>query len=135
MTTRPNKHAAARLIHHSIILITGGTGSFGKTITKTLLSYDPKEIRIFSRSEDKQDRMRYDFGGDKRLRFILGDVRDPESVSRALDDVRYVFHAAAQKQVPTSEYNVLEAIKTNILGAQHVIDAARASGVRKVIDG
>jgi UDP-N-acetylglucosamine 4,6-dehydratase/5-epimerase len=133
MKTRPPLHAAARLIHHSIILITGGTGSFGKTITKTLLSYNPKEIRIFSRSEDKQDRMRYDFGEDARLRYILGDVRDPDSIKRAIDSVSYIFHAAAQKQVPASEYNVLEAIKTNVLGAQNVIDAARSAGVKKVI--
>lgn len=116
-----------------VILVTGGTGSFGKAITKALLPFRPAEIRIYSRTEDKQDTMQYQFKNEKNIRYILGDIRDAEQLTRATYGVDYIFHAAAQKQVPTSEINVLEGIKTNILGAQNVIDAALKNKVKKVI--
>ncbi|HEX8965867.1 MAG TPA: SDR family NAD(P)-dependent oxidoreductase [Patescibacteria group bacterium] len=134
MITPSQKANAKKLLKNSIILVTGGTGSFGKTIVKELLTYKPKEIRIFSRSEDKQEKMDYLYNSNKKLHFILGDVRDTKQVAHAMSDVDYVFHAAAQKQVPRTEYNVLEGIKTNILGAQNVIDACMDTpSVKKAI--
>jgi UDP-N-acetylglucosamine 4,6-dehydratase/5-epimerase len=124
---------AKKILNQKTVLVTGGTGSFGKTIVKELLKYNPKEIRIFSRSEDKQDKMRANMGNSPKLHFILGDIRDYQSLYRAFTGVQYVFHAAAQKQVPASEYNVLEAVKTNILGAQNVIDACFANHITKAI--
>lgn len=120
-------------IKNRIIFVTGGTGSFGKTIVQTLLNYHPKEIRIYSRSEDKQHKMQLLYSGNKTLKFILGDVRDAEQVNRHMSGVDFVFHAAAQKQVPASEYNVLEAIKTNIIGAQNVIDSCIKNRVQTAI--
>ena len=114
------------------ILVTGGTGSFGKTISKRLLDEDIKELRILSRDEKKQDDMRKEFF-DKRLNFILGDVRDYASVDEATSNVDYVFHAAALKQVPSCEFYPLQAVKTNILGANNVIDAAVKNKVGKVV--
>lgn len=134
MITDIQKRQVRKLIKDSTILVTGGTGSFGKTIVKELLIYSPKEIRIYSRSEDKQEQMKYLFGNNKTLHFILGDVRDANQIQRAMRNVDFVFHAAAQKQVPRSEYNVFEAVKTNILGAQNVIDASLITpSVKKVI--
>jgi len=115
------------------ILVTGGTGSFGNIIVKRLLEYNPKEIRIFSRDEKKQDDMSYTYKGQKNIRFIIGDVRDERAVKNAMIGIAIVFHAAALKQVPNSEYNVIEAVKTNILGAQNVIDAALETNVEKVV--
>jgi UDP-N-acetylglucosamine 4,6-dehydratase/5-epimerase len=122
------------------ILITGGTGSFGRQCTETLLTqHDPLRIIIFSRDEFKQDLMRkqftQQFGEEKvkKLRFFIGDVRDRDRLIRALHGVDYVFHAAALKQVPACEYNPFEAVKTNIYGAQNVIDACLDRGVKKVI--
>jgi len=115
------------------ILITGGTGSFGKEFVKTVLEeYDPSKIIVFSRDELKQYEMAQQFD-DPRLRFFIGDVRDKERLSRAFDDVEIVIHAAALKQVPAAEYNPFEAVKTNILGAQNIIEAAIDRGIRKVI--
>lgn len=134
MLSTSQKRKVGQTLRGKILLVTGGTGSFGKSIVKELLAYKPKEIRIFSRSEDKQEEMKYLFGDNKALHFILGDVRDTDQVKRAMVKVDYVFHAAAQKQVPRTEYNVLEAIKTNILGAQNVIDACLSTkSVKKVI--
>ena len=118
------------------ILITGGTGSFGKAFIKTLLEdHNPHRVIIFSRDELKQYEMRKlpEFRNDPRLRFFIGDVRDRDRLLRAFDGVDYVVHAAALKQVPACEYNPFEAIKTNILGAQNIIDAAIDRGVKKVV--
>ncbi|MBI5588136.1 MAG: UDP-N-acetylglucosamine 4,6-dehydratase (inverting) [Deltaproteobacteria bacterium] len=115
------------------ILITGGTGSLGKKLTRKILSrYSPKKIIILSRDELKQSEMQQAFTDDC-LRFFIGDVRDKERLYRAFDGVDYVVHAAALKQVPAAEYNPFEAIKTNILGAQNVIDVAVDLGVKKVV--
>lgn len=120
-------------IKGKVILITGGTGSFGKYITKELLKYDPKEIRIFSRDEDKQYSMQFDFKGFKNLKFIIGDVRDYDSILRATGGVDIVLHAAALKQIPSTEYNVIQAVKTNVLGAQNVVDACIENKVSKAL--
>lgn len=114
------------------VLITGGTGSFGTAMTRRLLAGDVGEVRIFSRDEAKQDDMRRRFG-DGRLRFYLGDVRDPHSVDKATRGADYVFHAAALKQVPSCEFFPIEAVRTNILGSANVIDAAQLHGVRTVV--
>lgn len=115
------------------ILITGGTGSFGKKFTETLLKeHSPKAIRIYSRGELLQVTMQEEFK-DKRLRFFIGDVRDRERLYRAMNDVDIVVHAAALKQVPACEYNPIEAVKTNIDGSINVIDAAIDNNVEKVI--
>lgn len=116
------------------ILLTGGTGSFGKHFCKVMLEkYNPKVIRIYSRDELKQHEMRQEFGDDERLRFFIGDVRDGDRLRRAMVGVDMVVHAAALKQVPACEYNPFEAVKTNIHGAQNVIDAAIDTGVKKVV--
>ncbi len=115
------------------ILVTGGTGSFGHYIVKELTKESPSEIRIFSRDEKKQDDMRYEFREHNNLRFIIGDVRDKDSISFAMKGVDIVFHAAALKQVPSCEYNVYEAVLTNIVGAKNLIDAAVKAKVRKVV--
>lgn len=115
------------------ILITGGTGSLGKKLTRKILSvYRPKRIIIFSRDELKQSEMMIKFS-DPCLRFFIGDVRDKDRLYRAFDGVDYVVHAAALKQVPAAEYNPFEAIKTNVLGAQNIIDVAIDTGVKKII--
>ena len=116
------------------ILLTGGTGSFGRKFTEIMLEeYKPKAIRIFSRDELKQWDMEKIFNSDKRLRFFLGDVRDKDRLERAMDGADIVVHAAALKQVPSCEYNPFEAVKTNILGAQNVIEAAIDHNIEKVI--
>ncbi len=115
------------------ILITGGTGSFGKKYTEIILNeYNPNKIIIYSRDEFKQFEMKQKFN-DKRMRYFIGDVRDKERLTRAMEDVDIVIHAAALKQVPVAEYNPMECIKTNIHGAQNVIDAALENEVEKVI--
>ncbi len=116
------------------ILITGGTGSLGNKLTEIILSrYKPRKIIIFSRDEMKQFDMRQRFGDHPALRFFIGDVRDKDRLYRAFDGVDYVVHAAALKQVPAAEYNPFEVIKTNILGAQNVIDVCVDLGIKKVI--
>lgn len=116
-----------------IILITGGTGSFGRKFVETVLEkHSPRVIRVFSRDELKQFEMSRQFN-DSRIRFFIGDVRDKERLFRAADNVDILVHAAALKQVPSCEYNPYEAIKTNILGAQNVIEAAIDRGVEKVM--
>jgi len=114
------------------VLITGGTGSFGKKFTETILKLGPKKVIVFSRDELKQYEMSQAFK-DRRLRFFIGDVRDRDRLLRALEGVNYVVHAAALKQVPTAEYNPFECIKTNVLGAQNVIEAAIDKGIKKVV--
>jgi len=117
-----------------VVLITGGTGSFGKKFTEIVLrEHDPKAVRIFSRGEFLQLQMRQQFNDDPRLRFFIGDVRDRDRLYRAMDGVDIVVHAAALKQVPACEYNPIEAVKTNIDGAVNVINAAIDNEVEKVI--
>ena len=114
------------------ILITGGTGSLGKALTKRLLELNAKTIRIYSRNESKQIEMESDFD-DKKLRFFVGDIRDSERLFTALEDVDVVFHAAALKHVPKIEYNPFESIKTNVIGSQNVIDNSLRQDVEKVV--
>jgi len=114
------------------ILITGGTGSLGQALTKRLLEHDVDAIRIFSRNESKQIDMESKFS-DKRLRFLLGDIRDFDRLNRAFEDIDIVFHAAALKHVPVIEYNPFEAIKTNVIGSQNVISACLQQNVERVI--
>jgi len=115
------------------ILVTGGTGSFGKHFCKTMLEkYHPKVIRIYSRDELKQHEMRQTFGDDV-IRYFIGDVRDGDRLKRAMEGIDIVIHAAALKQVPSCEYNPFEAVKTNVYGAQNVIDASIDTGVKKVV--
>jgi UDP-N-acetylglucosamine 4,6-dehydratase len=116
------------------ILITGGTGSFGRRFVRTVLAgQDPRRIVVFSRDELKQYEFQQELGPDPRVRFFIGDVRDRERLWRAFDQVDIVVHAAALKQVPAAEYNPFEAVKTNINGAQNVIDAALDRGVSRVV--
>jgi UDP-N-acetylglucosamine 4,6-dehydratase len=115
-----------------VLLITGGTGSFGHAVLKRFLDSSIDEIRIFSRDEKKQDDMRKAFANSK-LKFYLGDVRDRRSLTPAFRDVDYCFHAAALKQVPSCEFHPGEAIRTNILGAENVVDAAVEAGVKRTI--
>lgn len=122
------------MLTNSIILITGGTGSFGNTfVPMTLAKYNPKKIIIFSRDEMKQWEMAKSFVGDNRVRFFVGDVRDKDRLYRALDGVEYVVHAAATKIVPTAEYNPFECVKTNINGAMNLIDACIDKKVKGVV--
>ena len=115
-----------------IVMITGGTGSFGSAMTKKLQNTKVKEIRIFSRDEKKQDDMRKLFN-DKRIKFQIGDIRDRKSVSNAVKEMDYIFHAAALKQVPSCEFYPLEAVKTNIIGADNLITEAINAKVKKII--
>lgn len=117
---------------NSILLITGGTGSFGHAVMERFLNTDIKEIRVFSRDEKKQDDMRKLYKNDK-LKFYIGDVRDIASVKNAMYGVDYIFHAAALKQVPSCEFFPMEAVKTNVIGTDIVLTAAIEMGVKKVI--
>ena len=122
------------MLKKSTILVTGGTGSFGKAfIPLTLKKYKPEKIIIFSRDEMKQWEMAKEYENQNAVRFFIGDVRDKDRLRRALDGVDYVVHAAATKIVPTAEYNPFECVKTNINGAMNVIDASIDSGVKKVV--
>jgi UDP-glucose 4-epimerase len=121
-----------KMFKDKILLITGGTGSFGNAVMKRFLSTGVKEIRIFSRDEKKQDDMRKLYKNDK-LKFYIGDVRNLSSVKDAMYGVDYVFHAAALKQVPSCEFFPLEAVKTNVLGTDNVITACIEMGVKKVV--
>ena len=120
-------------INNNSILVTGGTGSFGKMFVRHILdNYNPRRVIVLSRDELKQYEMEQEFK-DNRLRFFLGDVRDRDRLYRAFNGVEYVVHAAALKQVPACEYNPFEAIKTNVLGAQNIIEAAIDCGVKRVV--
>jgi len=121
------------MFNNKSILITGGTGSFGRQYTETLLAnFKPKKIIIYSRDELKQFEMAKEYD-DPCMRYFIGDVRDEKRLNQAMQDVDFVIHAAALKHVPIAEYNPMECIKTNIMGAQNVIDASIANGVDKVI--
>ena len=121
-----------KIFKDKTLLITGGTGSFGNAVLKRLLDSNVKEIRILSRDEKKQDDQRKKYNNDK-LKFYIGDVRDYNSVLNAVRGVNYIFHAAALKQVPSCEFHPLEAVKTNILGTENVLEAAISCNVEKVI--
>ena len=114
------------------LLITGGTGSFGNAILRRFLTTDIREIRIFSRDELKQDDMRK-FYNNNKLKFYIGDVRDTNSINDAMNGVDYVFHAAALKQVPSCEFYPMQAVKTNVVGTENILNSAISSGVQKVI--
>ena len=120
------------MFNNKTLLITGGTGSFGNAVLRRFLDSEIAEIRIFSRDEKKQDDMRKAFAHSK-LKFYIGDVRDRQSVSDAMHGVDYVFHAAALKQVPSCEFHPMEAVKTNVLGTENVLEAAISAGVKRVI--
>ncbi len=126
------------LFTNKTLLITGGTGSFGNAVLNRFLDTDIGEIRIFSRDEKKQDDMRHEFQARmpevaEKIKFYIGDVRDPASVKNAMHDVDYIFHAAALKQVPSCEFFPIEAVKTNVLGTENVLNAAIDEGVEAVI--
>ena len=116
----------------SVLMITGGTGSFGKAVLERFLSTDVSEIRIFSRDEKKQEEMRIALNNDK-LKFYIGDVRNYDSIHQAMKGVDSVFHAAGLKQVPSCEFYPMEAVRTNVIGAENVMSAAIANGVRRVV--
>ena len=121
-----------KFLKNKTLLVTGGTGSFGSTIIKGLLKNNLKEIRIFSRDEKKQEDMRLLYNNNK-IKFYIGDVRTFESINQAMKGVDYVFHAAALKQVPSCEFFPMEAVRTNILGAENVLNAAIENKVKKVV--
>lgn len=120
------------MFKNKTLMITGGTGSFGNAVLQRFLSTEVAEIRIFSRDEKKQEDMRIAFNNSK-LRFHLGDVRDYESLDQSMAGVDYVFHAAALKQVPSCEFYPMEAIRTNVIGTENVLNAASANGVKRVV--
>lgn len=120
------------IFHDKVLLITGGTGSFGNAVLKRFLNSDIKEIRIFSRDEKKQDDMRHELKNPK-VKFFIGDVRDKRSIDYAMQGVDYVFHAAALKQVPSCEFFPMQAVKTNCIGAENVLDSAIQFGVKNVV--
>ena len=117
---------------NKVLLITGGTGSFGNAVLRRFLNSDLREIRILSRDEKKQDDMRKKYNSPK-LKFYIGDVRDPQSVMNAVRGVDYIYHAAALKQVPSCEFHPLEAVKTNVMGTENVLEAAIQCGVKRVV--
>lgn len=120
------------MFDNKVLMITGGTGSFGHTVLKRFLSTDVREIRVFSRDEKKQEDMRIALADDK-VKFHIGDVRDYDSISQAMIGVDYVFHAAALKQVPSCEFYPMEAVKTNVIGTENVLNAAISAGVQRVV--
>jgi len=120
------------MFNNKVLMITGGTGSFGNAVLKRFLSTDVREIRIFSRDEKKQEEMRIALNNPK-LKFYIGDVRDYESTYQAMKGVDYVFHAAALKQVPSCEFYPMESVRTNIIGTENVMNAATANGVKRVV--
>lgn len=120
------------MFDNKVLMITGGTGSFGHTVLKRFLDTNVKEIRIFSRDEKKQEDMRISLSNDK-VKFYIGDVRDYDSVSQAMRGVDYIFHAAALKQVPSCEFYPMEALKTNVIGTENVLNAAIANQVKRVV--
>lgn len=127
-----------RIFEDKILLITGGTGSFGNAVLNRFLDTDIKEIRVFSRDEKKQDDMRHEYQAkypevSNKIKFYIGDVRDIQSVKNAMHGVDYIFHAAALKQVPSCEFFPIEAVKTNVLGTENVLTAAVEAGVEKII--
>ncbi|PAF29519.1 UDP-N-acetylglucosamine 4,6-dehydratase family protein [Paenibacillus sp. 7516] len=121
------------MFQNKVILVTGGTGSIGSEIVRQLLLYQPKAIRIFSRDESKQFLMQHELKEYSNIRYLIGDIRDKQRLSYAMEGVDYIFHAAALKHVPACEYNPMEAVKTNVIGVQNLIEAALENNVKKVI--
>lgn len=115
------------------ILVTGGTGSIGSEIVRQLLKHEPNVIRIFSRDESKQFDLQHEFSEYKNIRYLVGDIRDKDRITYAVKDIDIIFHAAALKHVPSSEYNPFEAVKTNVIGVQNIIEAAIDNNVEKVV--
>lgn len=120
------------MFNDKVLMITGGTGSFGHTVLKRFLNSDVREIRIFSRDEKKQEDLRLELNNDK-VKFYIGDVRDPSSLDEAMRGVDYVFHAAALKQVPSCEFYPMEAVRTNVLGTENVLNAGIANQVKRIV--
>lgn len=120
------------MFDEKVLMITGGTGSFGNTVLKRFLDTNVKEIRVFSRDEKKQEDMRIALASDK-VKFFIGDVRDYDSLTNSMVGVDYIFHAAALKQVPSCEFYPMEAVKTNVIGTENVLNAAAATGVKRVV--
>jgi len=120
------------MFKNKVLMITGGTGSFGHTVLKRFLTTNVREIRIFSRDEKKQEDMRIALNNPK-LKFYIGDVRDYDSICQAMKGVDYVFHAAALKQVPSCEFYPMEAVRTNVMGTENVLNAAIANRVKRVV--
>lgn len=122
-----------RAIAGKVFLVTGGTGSIGSEVVKQLLQYSPKTVRVYSRDEYKQFELQRELSGRDNVRYMLGDVRDGQRLRKAMSGVDVVFHCAALKHVPACEYNPFEAVRTNVIGAQNVVEAALAEGVQKCI--
>src|SRR5262245_58637430 len=120
------------MLKDKIVLITGGTGSFGHAVVNRFVKTDAAEIRIFSRDEKKQEDMRLRLANDK-VKFYIGDVRNPDSLTQAMKGVDYVFHAAALKEVPSCEFYPMEAVRTNVLGTENVLNAALGTRVKRVV--
>ncbi|HOY64500.1 MAG TPA: SDR family NAD(P)-dependent oxidoreductase [bacterium] len=116
-----------------VVLVTGGTGTVGREIVSAMLKFDPRVVRVFSRDESKQFDMAKEYRGEKRLRFFVGDVRDKERLTHAMDGVDYIFHTAAMKHVIACEYNPFEALKTNLLGTKNVIESSIECGAKKMM--
>lgn len=123
----------SKIISGKRVLVTGGTGSFGRMFVREILKLDPKEVIVFSRDEDKQGTMRLEYQNEHRLRFLLGDIRDFRSIREAVRGVDFVIHAAALKWVTEVEYNVWEGVRTNVIGTQNIIEAARDENIEKVV--
>jgi FlaA1/EpsC-like NDP-sugar epimerase len=121
------------LFNNQTILVTGGTGSWGYELVRQLLTYNPKEIRIFSRNESNQFTMKQEFDSNPKLNFIIGDIKEKDALLEACDGVDYIFHLAALKHVPVCEDQPIEALKTNVIGTQNIIDAAVSCHVKRVI--
>lgn len=120
-------------LRNKTVLVTGGTGSIGKALVKQILKFKPDSIRVLSRDEYSQYCFRRELKNDSKVRFLLGDIRDKERLRLAMDSVDYVFNAAALKQVPSCEFNPFEAVKTNVIGTQNIIEVSMETGVKKVI--
>ncbi|SMF67499.1 Predicted nucleoside-diphosphate sugar epimerases [Paenibacillus uliginis N3/975] len=118
---------------NKVVLVTGGTGSIGSEIVRNILTYNPKALRIFSRDESKQFNLQQELKEFDNVRHLIGDIRDKQRLSYAMEGVDYIFHAAALKHVPSCEYNPMEAVKTNVIGVQNLIEAALENNVEKVI--
>ena len=121
------------MFKHKRILITGGTGSIGSELVRQLLSFTPQSIRVFSRDESKHFQLQQEFIHHDNIRYLVGDIRDKDRLHYAAKDIDYIFHTAALKHVPACEFNPFEAVKTNVLGTQNVIEAAIANGVERVV--
>ncbi len=133
MTKSILENATTTVLDGKSVLVTGGTGSFGRAFVEKALTSKAKKVIIFSRDEQKHYNLERHFGGDKRVRFFVGDIRDRDRLQTALRDVDIVVHAAAMKHVPICEYNPIEAVQTNVNGARNLIEAAMANGVERVI--